>query len=300
MDFSELSVLVVADISLDRDAVGTYTGRSREVATHPIFTITTEWLRPGGGGNLAGNLAKLGVDTWVVGTWGNMMDRDRVALGHALTRLGIKTQGMVVSGNTPTYEKFYQHNGKLVGRYDKGGRAPTEKIVQTLVSNIYRIAPNVDYCILADYDELGNGMASSEVVTAVRGLDMPRYGTSRTRSGIFHDFDWIVINNYELDMQFGGNITGITNIARAALVTLGEDGAISSDDGDIVSVPASSPGEAVDVCGCGDTFLAIFSASIMSGMSRVASMELAAKGAGIVATRKFGTAYPSHNELWGG
>jgi len=296
--FGELEVLVVADICLDRDAVGGYTGYSREVETSPIFTVTTEFLRPGGGGNLAANLAHLGVKTKVVGTWGNATDRNRVALECGMVRMGINTTGMVVSGRTPVFEKYYRHNGDPAGRYDLAGTAPNRNIVQSIVSNISRMSSGVDYCIVADYDELGNGVCTPEVITAVKQLDIPTFGTSRTKSRYFSEFNWIVINNVEFQRQFDGNIINVYKAVDNAVITGGGEGATLYRAGsDPIQFPAKAPGEVVDICGCGDTFLAIFSSAVISGMNSSEAMELAIMGAGIVATKGFGVAYPSRMEL---
>ncbi len=293
--FSRLSVLVVGDICLDRDAVCSYTGRlSREVEAQPVLVIDREWWRPGGGGNLAANLANIGLTTYVVGTWGNRMDRNRLTLEAELTRKGISTTGMVVAGRTPTYEKFYLHNGSQVHRIDLSTVAHSSW--GALVSSISRIAEVVDYCIVADYDEEGCGTCGPQVMEAVRDLSIPTFGTSRTRAAALHGLDWIVINRAELRGQFGGDPGEVLRAASKCAITHGEEGATMYLPAPISLPSYTPPGEVVrDICGCGDTFLAIFSAARVAGMED--ALALAIVGAGITATKACGTGYPSKYEM---
>ena len=68
--FRELSVLVVADICLERDCIVKEGTESCEEIEGTAQDIVYERWHPGGGGNLAANFAALGAKTTVVGTWG--------------------------------------------------------------------------------------------------------------------------------------------------------------------------------------------------------------------------------------
>src|SRR5689334_6499342 len=68
-DFNKASVLVIGDIMLDRYWFGD-TARISPEAPVPIINIKQMDERPGGAGNVALNLAALGINTTLIGITG--------------------------------------------------------------------------------------------------------------------------------------------------------------------------------------------------------------------------------------
>ncbi len=79
--FSQAKVLVIGDVMLDRYWFGS-TQRISPEAPVPVVNIGPEETRPGGAGNVALNLAKLGVQTQIIACTGD--DEAALCLGKDL------------------------------------------------------------------------------------------------------------------------------------------------------------------------------------------------------------------------
>src|SRR5271156_5906380 len=105
--FSELKVLVVGDLMLDRYILGEVERVSPE-APVPVLRHAQRYDRPGGAANVAMNLAGLGCQTLLAGFWGD--DTERSELEQLLTKAKVDTTG-VVTTSLPTISKT-----RIVGR----------------------------------------------------------------------------------------------------------------------------------------------------------------------------------------
>ncbi len=105
--FSELKVLVVGDIMLDRYIHGDVERISPE-APVPVIRHAHRYERAGGAANVAMNLAGLGCQAFLAGFWGT--DTEQSELASILSRAGVDTVG-VVSSSLPTISKT-----RIVGR----------------------------------------------------------------------------------------------------------------------------------------------------------------------------------------
>src|SRR5580692_9115430 len=99
--FSELKVLVVGDLMLDRYILGDVDRISPE-APVPVLRHAQRYERPGGAANVAMNLAGLGCETFLCGFWGR--DAEQVQLVTLLDAAGVDTLGVVTS-SLPTISK---------------------------------------------------------------------------------------------------------------------------------------------------------------------------------------------------
>src|SRR5580698_103298 len=105
--FSQLKVLVVGDIMLDRYIHGEVERISPE-APVPVLRHAQRYERAGGAANVAMNLAGLGCQTFLSGFWGD--DAEKAELDAILQKAGVNTVG-VVSSSRPTISKT-----RIVGR----------------------------------------------------------------------------------------------------------------------------------------------------------------------------------------
>ena len=105
--FSQLKVLVVGDIMLDRYIHGEVDRISPE-APVPVLRHVQRYERAGGAANVAMNLAGLGCQTLLCGFWGN--DAEQKELAGLLEKAKIDTTGVVTS-SLPTISKT-----RIVGR----------------------------------------------------------------------------------------------------------------------------------------------------------------------------------------
>src|SRR6202021_122577 len=90
--FSQLKVLVIGDIMLDRYIHGEVDRISPE-APVPILRHARRYERAGGAANVAMNLAGVGCQTFLSGFWGS--DSERHELAGLLGKAGIDTTGIV-------------------------------------------------------------------------------------------------------------------------------------------------------------------------------------------------------------
>jgi len=309
--FSSLRGLVIGDQTLDRNCSGQYEGYSREKESLPIFRVAHEVFGPGGAGNLVANYATLGVKTSVAGVWGYDTDPHRRLLEMKFSELGVDTAGMVEGVRTPTFEKYYFPNGAHVIRVDVASSDMSELTSRQLYYIIGDLLfSKYDFVTVADYDETGKGVCSLEVLKAVASSALPQFGTSRQRIRSFVGFDTLMINEKELFESTAGDcptylperkavsLLSVTQAEKLA-VTLGGRGIRLCRRGKVIDLTMENPLGAVDVpaapldgmidtCGCGDTSLAMLSASLIAGYSFKKSAVLANSAARAAARKLFG------------
>ncbi len=304
--FSNLSVLVVGDHCLDRDCIGEYSGFSREKESMPIFRIDEVHYKPGGAGNLAANFAALGVKTGIAGVWGGSDDWSRLILKSGLDTRKIDTAGMVTGTRTPTFEKYFFASGHHVWRTDVVSEEIERETEESLLAIIEPLLENVQFIVVADYDETGRGVCTDRVLELISGCDKTKFGTSRERILHFTDYDYLVLNRKELG---GDDIHSQTahllskTKANTAVITLAGKGsdAFSFKKGSeclekTETLTKELTGE-IDSCGCGDTFLAVLSSCIMAGYGLEESMKIANAGARSVARKLYGAHCASFDEI---
>lgn len=317
--FSQKKGLVIGDQYLDRNCIGGYQGYSREVESLPIFKIKTERYGPGGAGNLLSNIASLGVPVIAVGVWGDTSDHHRQILEMEFRSRGVDVTGMVVGSRTPTFEKYYFPSTAHVLRLDVDITVIPENSRKEIVQKVQMLSESVDFIVVADYDEGGKGVCSKEVLSAIAAVDVPKFGTSRSRIMDFRGFDTIVINEKEL-IQTTGDVRTAPEISAALLmvntgaqnlvVTLGGRGArIYEKRADSIDLRADTPlktteiismsvdGAKIDPCGAGDTFLAVLVSCLVSGVPLTNSVRLANAGARAAVRKLFGASSVGLDEV---
>jgi rfaE bifunctional protein kinase chain/domain len=303
--FSGLSVLVIGDHCLDRDCIGEYSGFSREKESLPIFRIKKVDYKPGGAGNLAANFAALGVKTKIAGVWGNDGDWDRVILENRLKNADIDTSGMVTGARTPTFEKYYFPSGKHMWRTDVVSEDLSEKAEANLLKALESSLKDVQFVVVADYDETGKGVCTPKILEMISSCGITKFGTSRERITRFRNFHYLVMNRKELG---GENIhkqsewllqKTESDVAVITLAGKGSDAFCYSQHGNLErkeTLTKELTGD-IDSCGCGDTFMAVFSSGIMSGYDLEESMRIANSGARAVARKLYGAHCTSFDEI---
>jgi ribokinase len=126
---------------------------------------------------------------------------------------------------------------------------------------------------------------------------------------IFALCDYIIPNETEASDIVGFPVTNIEDArkaahilrergARAALITLGEQGVYVSSDEFDAHVPAICDGTVIDTSGAGDAFIGGFCAALASGQDALSAARFGCATAGIAVTRR-GTApaMPAKSEI---
>src|SRR5258707_542312 len=299
--FTELKVLVVGDIMLDRYIHGEVERISPE-APVPVIRHAQRYERAGGAANVAMNLAGLGCKTFLAGFWGS--DSEQGELAAILERAGIDTVG-VVSTSLPTISKT-----RIVGRTQQLLRldiesrdTPPVAEAQRLHDRATELVAKVHAVILSDYAKGALSTTLCEaIIRAARTAGIPILADPKT-----HDFSkytgatTVCPNLGELaaatgipahqtnDLLAAGQALVAEHDLKFLTVTMSEKGIsvlrpASADKPGVYHSPARAR-EVFDVSGAGDTVIATLAASLAGGLQIETAVELANLAAGIVVSK---------------
>jgi D-beta-D-heptose 7-phosphate kinase/D-beta-D-heptose 1-phosphate adenosyltransferase len=310
--FSQLKILVVGDIMLDRYIHGEVERISPE-APVPVIRHAQRYERAGGAANVAMNLAGLGCQTFLSGFWGN--DAEQAELAAILGRAGVDTAG-IVSGSLPTISKT-----RIVGRMQQLLRLdiesrdqPPATEAQWLLERATELVTKVHAVILSDYAKGALSTALCEAVIHVaRTANIPVLADPKTPDFSKYSGATSVCPNLGELAQ----ATGIPAHHTEALLAAGQ-ALVAEHDFKFLTVTMSEKGisvlrpasagktgvyhspararEVFDVSGAGDTVIATLTAGLAAGLQVETAVELANLAAGIV-VGKVGTVPIASHEL---
>lgn len=305
--FSQLKVLVVGDIMLDRYIHGEVERISPE-APVPVIRHAQRYERAGGAANVAMNLAGLGCHAILSGFWGS--DTEQGELQVILERAGVDTVGVVTS-SLPTISKT-----RIVGRTQQLLRLDIESRdnppaveMDRLIERATALVDKVHAVILSDY---AKGALSRElcesVIRAGRAKGIPVLADPKTPDlGKYAGATSVCPNLGELSLA-----TGISSHQTEALLDAGQH-QVAQHNLEFLTVTMSEKGigvlwpekryhspararEVFDVSGAGDTVIATIAASLAGGLQVETAVDLANLAAGIV-VGKTGTVPIAQHEL---
>ena len=301
-NFADLKIAVVGDVMLDRYWVGT-TQRISPEAPVPVVKVAQEYALPGGAGNVARNLQSLGVDTTLFGVIGD--DANGAQLRALLEADGICT-ALTIDSALPTITKLRllcQHQQIVRIDFEADFATIQADFADQLVSSIAQY----DALIISDYHK-GTLNAASTLIAAANQAQVPVFVDPKGESfERYQGADFITPNKKEFTQVVGAcesdeaiHDKALQAIKQhhlgAILVTRGAEGMtlVQSDDSNH-TLPASAA-EVADVTGAGDTVIAVFAASVASGLCPTQAMHLANEAAGLTVMRQ-GAAVVSRAEL---
>ncbi len=305
--FSQLKVLVIGDIMLDRYIHGEVERISPE-APVPVIRHAQRYERAGGAANVAMNLAGLGCKTFLAGFWGS--DSEQGELAAIMERAGIDTVG-VVSSSLPTISKT-----QIVGRMQQLLRLdiesrdhPPAAEAQRLLERATELVGKVHAVILSDYAKgaLSEALCAA-VICAARTAGIPILADPKTPDFSKYTGATTVCPNLgELSLA-----TGVSAHTTEAILAAGQ-ALVAEHDLQFLTVTMSEKGisvlrresrhhspararEVFDVSGAGDTVIATLAASLAGGLQIEKAVELANLAAGVV-VGKVGTVPIAQHEL---
>jgi D-beta-D-heptose 7-phosphate kinase / D-beta-D-heptose 1-phosphate adenosyltransferase len=301
--FKNAKVLIVGDVMLDRYWYGV-THRVSPEAPVPIVKVAQEEERPGGAGNVALNVASLGVTTALIAVVG--ADPDAKKLKHFLTSAGIQFD-FQVSQSKPTITKL-----RVISRHQQLLRMDFEEIFtqedgDTLEQRVINALPHIDVVVLSDYAKgtlqdcqkiIGLAKAAGvPVLVDPKGTDFTRYRGASLLTPNIAEFE-AVVGHCESEAELISR--GLLLLERLAidalLVTRGEHGmTLLRPHHQAINLPARAR-EVFDVTGAGDTVIAVLAAALASGQGLPEAVGLANVAAGIV-VGKLGASTVSIPEL---
>lgn len=309
-DFSHLNALVVGDLMLDRYLWGEVERISPE-APVPVVRLGRESDRMGGAGNVAANLAGLGLHVRQIGYVG--ADPAGGALIDQLAGAGIDTAGVLRLSTRATITKT-----RIIGGHQQmlrldheqtGDFAPEEQhlLIEAFLARMKARAP--DALVLSDY---AKGCLSPSVCQALiqaaraggvpvfvdpKGLDFEKYrGATCLTPNKREAADICGVSPKDTS----GLLAGLESIRRRCdmeyiVLTRGEEG-MSLIGADGVRHFAASARQVFDVSGAGDTVIASLAAAAAAGLDKDQACALANLAAGIV-VGKVGTVPIEAGEL---
>ncbi len=296
--FKHARVLVVGDICLDRwcrydpgesDA-------SRETGIARIGVVETE-VTPGAGGTVANNLAALGAGrVAVLGAIGQ--DGFGFELERTLAKRNIDYSLLVATPDIQTFTYTKVINSET-GVEDKpridfiNARALPGEVEDQLIANFSTAYGHFDAIVVSDQAETSAGGvvtdALREVISDVaeRHPERPVVVDSRERIDRFRGV--IAKPNKDEAEKACKRLFGHSDYARLRaevgerpmVVTTGAEGAIVVTDEGEEHISTPQLGEAVDVCGAGDSFAAGMVLALQAGAAIEDAVRLGSLVAGI-------------------
>lgn len=309
MGFSDITVLCVGDLMLDRFA---YSDMERISPEAPVPVLRLKHMREmlGGTGNVAHNVASLGGRAVLVG----MLGRD--GPGDCVRGILANLKGVVAScvdtDERPTICKtrFIAANQQVVRTDDESRQPLTSSEEAGLLAAIRSWIPQVGAIVLSDY---GKGTLSlsttAAVITEARAAGVPVLVDPKSHD--FSDYQGatcITPNLKELAAASGQSVADEAAVVLAArhvmaqakaqsiLVTRSEKGMMLIEStGEVHSIPARAR-EVFDVSGAGDTVIAAMALCHAAGRSLSQAMHIANAAASVVVS-KLGTAVADMTEV---
>jgi D-beta-D-heptose 7-phosphate kinase/D-beta-D-heptose 1-phosphate adenosyltransferase len=301
--FDKGNVLVIGDVMLDRYWHGPASRLSPE-APVPVVKVAQIEDRPGGGANVALNLAALGSGALISGATGD--DEAADSLQARLTAAGVHC-GFSRSDEFPTITKLRvisQHQQLIRLDFEEDIPSSAARAVNSSAIDLFSSAQAI---VLSDYAK-GTLAAPQELIVNARlqgipvlvdpkGSDFVRYKGATLLTPNLSEFETVVgkcKTEAEL-VERGLALVGELEL-DALLVTRGENGmSLLRPNQPAFHLPAQAK-EVFDVTGAGDTVIAVLAASIAVGEPMENAVTLANVAASLV-VGKLGTATISGPEL---
>ena len=303
--FSDAKVLVIGDVMLDRFWHGAATRISPE-APVPVVKVAGVDDRPGGAGNVAINLAALGVETTLSGLVGD--DEHAKQLRSAVEAKGVRWSVMPCPADTIVKLRVLSRNQQLI-RMDF--EAPLDDFAdESFLQYASNLIAEHDVVLLSDYAKgtLTNigalisacRVLNKPVLVDPKGADFSRYAGATLITPNLSEFEAVVGACHQDDTVISARARDLCEQCgfEAVLVTRSERGmTLQSKEGEPLHLPALAR-EVFDVTGAGDTVISAMAAGLASQDSLENSTRLANVAAGLV-VGKVGTATVTREELEG-
>ena len=298
MDFSNIQVLCVGDVMLDR-FVQCDMERISPEAPVPILRLrgTREML--GGAGNVASNVAALGGTVVLAGLVG--MDAAGDAVRRLLQGLPRLVSAAVDTLGRPTTCKtrFIAANQQVVRADEESQAAAGPAEEAALLEAVRAGIGQVGAVVLADYGKgaLTPGLVA-QVAALARAAGVPVFVDPKSPDfSRYRGATCITPNLKELAAASGMAVDGTDAVVRAArhvlgqaaadaiLVTRSEKGmTLVEASGAVQSVPARARA-VFDVSGAGDTVIAAMALCVAAGRTLAQAMHIANAAASVVVSK---------------
>jgi rfaE bifunctional protein kinase chain/domain len=309
-------IMVAGDLMLDEFVWGKV-GRISPEAPVPVVEVTGETFYPGGAANVARNLREFIAGVSVIGTIG--VDASGQQLLGLLREQNIETALVV---EDPTFRTIVKT--RIVARHQQVVRVdrehfrePTAAQIETIAINLRRILPQLDAVIFEDY---GKGFLSVELVRQLSADVAAAKKIATADPNSRQAMAWRKINAVKPNrseallaaglpptdpidpptkdaalLEAGARLLDIWDTGLV-LVTLGEQGMMLFERGELPHHIPTKARQVFDVSGAGDTAIALFTLALCCDASPVEAAEIANHASAVVVA-KLGTATVTPKEL---
>ena len=286
---------------LDKYVSGMVVRMSQE-APVPIVPVEKEYDVCGGAANTANNLSQLGAKVTLMGVAGS--DHNYGMLTNLLTTKKIDNRIIVEPYRKTTTKMRVLNHHQQICRIDSEDKHDiTPYTHQAILRTINSELKNYDAVILSDYDK---GCLTSDLVKKIvefsRLRSVPVFVDPKPdKAPKYCGVTAMTPNRGEIEgiiqtMKVKDISELVTVFGCDILVTKGEYGMTLYDtDGAVINIPTFAK-EVYDVSGAGDTVIAAYALSIVSGASKKNAAIIANQAAGIV-VGKLGTATTTVEEI---
>ena len=301
-NMSASNVTVIGDVMLDRFWTGACQRMSPE-APVPVVNVSSQEDRAGGAGNVAVNLAQLGLTVSLVGLCGD--DDHARALRSCVEAMGVRWNVMPCAADTIVKLRVLSRNQQLL-RMDFE-QSLTEYANDLFVGFAQQHLADADLIVFSDYAK-GSLALIEPLIARCRAL-----GKATLVDPKGHDFERyrgatvLTPNLTELEAVVGPCQDDATLVAKAEalrsaleleaiLVTRSEAGMTLIQSGVAPQHFSASAQEVFDVTGAGDTVIATLAGCLSAGLPMTEAARIANRAAGLVVA-KLGTASVTPDEL---
>ena len=291
--FSQKNILVIGDLLMDAYFWGK-TERISPEAPVPIVEVHRTNFNPGGAGNVALNLSKLGSKVSVLGLIGS--DANGVTLTDLLKKEKIDISKIIQLDNyqTPIKTRVIAQDQQVVRIDKENNYSSIKKVLPTIQESLEEHLENIDGVILADYNKgLFSAVVINFIINITNQLSIPVYVDPKWDNFYeyknvhffkpnIQEFQKAVGNNFQKDdfLKHGTKMRKKVNV-DILLVTKGsDDAALFTKEGNH-SIPTETH-NVHDVSGAGDTVISTFTLADLSGANVIEAANIANIAASIV------------------
>jgi rfaE bifunctional protein kinase chain/domain len=275
-------IIVIGDVILD--VYHFCHNRENPESSAPCYTITRTEYKPGGAGNVAANLARLGSECELISVVGNDSDSsvlENILDEYMIMHLLIKDN----KRNTIVKERYHSASD---GRYHF--RADFEKREEIANNHIEGIAGKIEENSLVLISDYNKGVITSSLMETLKSKKVRIIAdTKPSHRDYFFGIDYIKPNAKEVKEMTGidDEIVAGEKLAQIlktnVILTRGKEGLtyFGRNNEWMNFKPQVSPDKVLDVTGAGDSVIATFTHFLNKGYEISKCLELANKAGGI-------------------
>lgn len=267
------NIVIIGDVMLDQFYYGNLEDTSKEDPLAKILKVKTENDNLGGAGNVAMNIKEMESNPMLITIVGDDVNGERI---KTLCRVnGLAQEGIFIDSNRKTTTKTRLYDKDQIIRYDREdlnniSLALEDKMINHFESLINDI--DIDGVILQDYNKgVLNKTSIKRILELATASKLPVFVDPKKDN--FFEYQEVAIFKPNLreinwalpNCTYQAAAKSILNKCNCgtAVITLSEDGIFCCSNEKSKLYP-SLVNKIVDVCGAGDTVIAILSLSYLS------------------------------------